>query len=138
MDKDNTFFTFNEKEGYYYNDDLIIPYTKYLDGEINTYNSNLTDNNFFIEKRFRDKVEEFLNDGGYKLYRSASEGNIIVTLINISLKPNASLGRMLYEFSATAYEVLEFNLENLNEYGLINIGAYRDFEDDDTEFLLAG
>jgi hypothetical protein len=58
--------------------------------------------------------------------------------MNVSLKPVESLGRMLFEFSATAYEVLEFNLENLNEYGLINIGAYRDFEDDDTEFLLAG
>jgi hypothetical protein len=88
------------------------------------FNNNLTDNNFFMEKVFRDKVEEFLNDGGYKLYKSATEGNIIVTLMNVSLKPVESLGRMLFEFSATAYEVLEFNLDNLNEYGLIEIGDF--------------
>jgi hypothetical protein len=123
MDEDETFFTLG-KDGYYYNKELVIPESKYLNGDINTFDTNLSNNNFYIEKMFRDKVEEFLNDGGYKLYRSATEGNIVVTLMNVSLKPNASLGRMLFEFSATAYEVLEFNLDNLNEYGLIEIGGF--------------
>jgi hypothetical protein len=123
MDEDETFFTLG-KDGYYYNNELVIPESKYLNGDINTFDTNLSNNNFYIEKIFRDKVEEFLNDGGYKLYRSATEGNIVVTLMNISLKPNASLGRMLFEFSATAYEVLEFNLDNLNEYGIITIGSF--------------
>ena len=36
-----------------------------------------------------------------------TEGNILVKLMDISLTPNQTLGRMLYSFSATAYEIDE-------------------------------
>lgn len=75
--------------------------------------------NQFYEKQFRDKVEAFLNDGKYKLFKSATEGNFIVTLMNVTLTPNATLGRMIYSFSATAYEVAEVNLENLKTLGIV-------------------
>jgi hypothetical protein len=41
-----------------------------------------------MERMYRTYVEEFLNDGGYKLYKSPYEGNMIVTLVNTSLIPN--------------------------------------------------
>jgi hypothetical protein len=44
--------------------------------------------------------------------------------MNVSMTPNASLGRMIFEFSATAYEVLENTLENLNEIGITDIGVF--------------
>lgn len=102
-----------------------IPEAKVLETNYNslTIDGNLTDNNIYVERKFREKVEEFLNDFTYKLYRSPTEGNIVVVLHNVSLTPNATLGRMIYEFSATAYEVLENTLENLNEYGVIHIAA---------------
>lgn len=84
--------------------------------------SDLTDNNIYIERKFREKAEEFLNDFSCKLYRSATEGNIVVALMNVTLKPVESLGRMLYEFSATAYEVMDNSLEELDKYGIISIG----------------
>lgn len=85
--------------------------------------TDLTHNNIYFEKQFRDKVEAFLNDGGYKLFKSATEGNLIITLMNIVLTPNAALGRMIYSFSATAYEVAEANLENMHKLGIITNGS---------------
>lgn len=89
-----------------------------------TITSDMTDNNIFIERKFREKVEEFLNDFTCKLYRSPTEGNIVVNLMNISMTPNEMLGRMIYDFSATAYEVLDFTLPEMDKYGIINIGAF--------------
>ena len=36
----------------------------------------------------KERVEEFLNNGEYKLYKSPTEGNAIITLVNVSLVPN--------------------------------------------------
>jgi hypothetical protein len=87
-----------------------------------------------MERRFREKVEEFLNNFDYKLYKSPTEGNIVVVLNNVSLTPNADLGRMIFEFSATAYEVLENTLENLNEFGIIDIGEFESLSNDDVSY----
>nr|DAG20660.1 MAG TPA: hypothetical protein [Caudoviricetes sp.] len=76
--------------------------------------TTINDDNIFVERKFREKVEQFLNDFAYKLYKSPTEGNIVIGLMNVSMTPNASLGRMIFEFSATAYEVLENTLENID------------------------
>lgn len=88
--------------------------------------TSLTVDNIFVERKFREKVEEFLNDYNYKLYKSSTEGNIVIVLTNVSLTPNSTLGRMIFEFSATAYEVIAGSLEELNEYGIIDIGEYEE------------
>lgn len=85
--------------------------------------TDLTHDNFFIERKFREKVEEFLNSFTYKLYRSPSEGNIVVGLLNVSLTPKQELGRMIFEFSATAYEVADYDLSSLDKHGIIDIGS---------------
>lgn len=143
MDNDQTFFT-QRKDGYYYQDELVIPRDKFIekDGERAicqdgvetnavvdidsklTIDRNLTPNNFFVERKFREKAEEFLNNFEYKLYKSPSEGNIVVALHNVSLTPNPTLGRMIFDFSATAYEVLDNTLETLDKYQIINIGEF--------------
>ena len=38
---------------------------------------------------------------------------------------------MLYSFSATAYEVLENTIENLNEVNIINIGEFESLASED-------
>jgi hypothetical protein len=60
-----------------------------------------------------------LNNGEPKLYRSPTEGNYIVRLMNNSLSPMDQVGRMLHSFQTNAYEIADYNYENLNNYGFI-------------------
>lgn len=144
MDRDQTFFTLKD-DGFYYNRELVIPADKFdiLDGtraeneageprKAFLIDHNLTDNNIFVERIFREKIEEFLNDFNYKLYKSPTEGNIIVGLMNINLTPNNTLGRMIFNFSATAYEILGNTLNNLNEFGIIDIGEFTNLSNDES------
>lgn len=152
LDSDQTFFKYktNPTAGYYYKDELIIPDTKFELDHINArieatnginstnktftdrkIDNNLTDNNIFIERKFREKVEEFLNNGEAKLFKSPTEGNIIVSLMNISLTPEETLGRMIYNFSATAYEIIDYSIENLDSVQIIDIGILSDFSVED-------
>lgn len=87
-------------------------------------NMNLTGENFYLEKEFRKKVIEWLNNGNYKLFKSPTEGLIIIVLINSSFTPRETLGRMLYDFSTSAYEIEEFSINNLNKWGIHSIGEY--------------
>lgn len=79
---------------------------------------SLGHDNYFVERGFREAVESWLNDFNYKLFRSRSEGNIPVMLMNISMTPNETLGRLIYSFTATAYEAFEPTLENYFTYGI--------------------
>lgn len=142
---ENAMFITRKNNGIYYNDEQIIPSSKFkqqiqnnsniirnnrgdraeLLGQNNVkdtyyFDTNLTDNNIFIERKFREKVEEFLNNSSPKLFKSATEGNIIVNLMNVSLTPKQELGRAIYSFSATAYEITENTIDNLKKYNIIN------------------
>lgn len=88
--------------------------------------NNLTDDYYFVERKYRELLIEFLNDGEYKLYKSPTEGNILVVLTDVSLTPKEELGRLIYSFSATAIEVDEPSLKNLNDFNLINIGEFQE------------
>lgn len=83
---------------------------------ITTPSTDLTAENMAAERIFKMEVLQWLNDGKPKLFRSPAEGNFIVRLMNVSLSPNDTLGRMLHTFSATAYEIAEFNFDNLSKY----------------------
>lgn len=88
------------------------------DSYVSVPSTQLEASNVRMERKFRDDVLEWLTDGAPKLMRSATEGNHIVRLMNIQLTPNQTLGRMLYSFSCTAYEIADYNQENLIKYGL--------------------
>jgi hypothetical protein len=75
--------------------------------------TQLTANNYHKERDFKLEVLEWLTNGKPKLFRSPTEGNYIVRLMNTSLTPNDTLGRMLHTFSCTAYEIAECNIMNL-------------------------
>lgn len=78
-----------------------------------------TKENYYRERQFKLEALEWLSDGKPKLFRSAAEGNYIVRLINVSLSPMDSLGRMLHSFQCTAYEIAECTFSNLEKYGFI-------------------
>ena len=83
--------------------------------------TNLTDKNIASERIFKQEVLDWLNNGETKLFRSPTEGNFIVKLLNVSLSPNDTVGRMLHTFNCTAYEVSEHNYTTLLDQGFIEI-----------------
>lgn len=85
------------------------------------YDVNLTSENIVAERNFKLAVMEWLENGKPKLFRSPGEGNYIVRLLNNSLSPNDTLGRMLHTFSCTAYEIADYTYENLLEYGFARV-----------------
>ena len=76
-------------------------------------------NNIVYEKLFKDKVIEFLYSEQPKLFRSATEGNFIVKIMDASFSPNATLGRRIVSFTATAYEVAECNIDNFKKCDIL-------------------
>ena len=79
---------------------------------------DLTGENIAAERRFKTAVLEWLNDGNPKLLRTPTEGSYIVRLMNISLSPNDTIGRMLHTFNSTAYEIMECTLANIQNNNL--------------------
>lgn len=88
--------------------------------------TQLTDYNYTAERKFKLSVLEWLTNGEPKLFRSPAEGNYVVRLMNTSLSPNDTLGRMLHTFSSTGYEIMDNTIDNLKHYGLINLPELKD------------
>lgn len=84
----------------------------------NTLNNVNIYQDFVYERKFRDKVIEFLYEDDIKIYRSTPEGNLLVRLMNVTLTPEQRLGRMIYKFSCNAVEIADFNLENIDKFNL--------------------
>lgn len=92
----------------------------FMNYNLETIDTNLTTENIAVERDFKLEVLEWLTNGQPKLFRSPSEGNYIVRLMNTSLAPTDAVGRMLHTFSATAYEIDDYNYDILNKYGFVN------------------
>lgn len=90
------------KEQIYQENDIVNLYEEY-----NRQNHITPYSDFIYEKQFRKKVIDFLYADDIKLFRSLTEGNLLIKLMNITLTPNRSLNRMIYDFSCTAYEIDE-------------------------------
>ena len=110
---------FMNEEDYY--GDMYQNYTIY--NENNGINENY---NYLWERAFRQELVKWLNDGEPKLYRSKTEGLMVVMLTDINLTPNKTLSRRLYDFSATVYEIQDGNsLELLDALGIYDV-HYKD------------
>lgn len=116
-----------------YLEENIIPFTSKREIFSNSYpfydsynkeNNIEPFNDFIYEKHFRDKVYDFLYKNGVKLFKSATQGNILIRLMDISFQPNSTLGRRIYSFSATAIEIDEATIENYDKYQVQKIGEY--------------
>lgn len=92
-------------------------YEKYnLENNINDYND------IMLEKTFRDKVMDFLLEDRPLLFRSATEGNILIRLMDLSFSPNTQLKNYIYSFGSTAVEIAECNFDNYSKYNIQDIG----------------
>ena len=83
--------------------------------------TNLTANNILVERNFKLEVLEWLTNGKPKLFRSPTEGNYVVRLMNVSLTPSDQLGRMIHTFNCMAYEIAENTYNNLSKYNFIKV-----------------
>ena len=81
--------------------------------------THVTMDNLRREREFKLEALSWLTNGKPKLFRSPSEGNFIVRIMNVSMQPLDVVGRMLHSFSGTAYEIAECTFDNLNTYGFI-------------------
>ena len=90
--------------------------TKDFDGTIDLINTNI-----YEEREFKLEVLDWLNDGKPKLFKSPVEGNYLVRLLNISLTPIDTVGRMLHSFTATASQIAEQTHEALIEQNIISL-----------------
>jgi hypothetical protein len=122
MDENKLFIT--DKEIYCDEDtgaiysDVISSYSDYRkENQLGVYD-------FKREFDFREKVLEFLQDGKPKLFKSPSEGNIIVRLMSIAAQPNQTVNRMLASFTSTAYEIADATMTNYIKYGFVDPGDY--------------
>lgn len=101
MDNENFFMDLEDKVNYEYG------------------TTNLTNDNFGLEKLFKLQVLDWLNNGNPKLFRSSAEGSYIVRLTDVSLSPNEQLGNMIHTFQASASECMEMTQQNLKDNNLI-------------------
>ena len=83
-------------------------------------NRDLTTENMMSERYFKLKVLDWLTDGKVKLFRSPGEGNYLVRLLNVSMKPKDPLGRMLHDFTCTGYEIAALTYNNLVYYNIVH------------------
>lgn len=79
-----------------------------------------SDENIALERIFKLKVLEWLNNGQPKLFRSPQEGNYIIRLMSVSLTPFDKTGRMIHTFAATANEIAEATPSNFVKYKFLN------------------
>lgn len=118
MDEKNSFtnkyLIYNESKEY--NHPIVDFYNQYNE------NNNIVQYDYIYERDFRKVVLDFLHDGKFKLFKSPTEGNIIVRLTDINCTPTQSLDRMIYDFTSTASEMAEATIENYEKYHFLELG----------------
>lgn len=116
-------------KGNFYSSDFSEPFTsrekiygnsKSLYNEYNDQNNIDYYRDFIYEKEFRQEVQNFLYQYDIKLFRSATQGNILIKLMDINLEPVNELGRRLYSFAATAIQIDQPIAANYVKYNIIN------------------
>ena len=118
MDENNTFLKNGKKDIYNYSN-IVELYDDYVEK-----NSIRKQYDYTYEKDFRKLVLDFLQDGKPKLFKSPTEGNIIVRLMEVNCTPNQTLDRMIYSVSMNANELDDNTMMNYLKYGFYNPGTY--------------
>lgn len=116
---ENSFYGFYDQNTLIDGQQQTSPAIIKRDNDTFNLKTNLTLDNIQAERIFKLKVLDWLNNGEPKIFRSPTEGNYIVRLLNVSLTPNDTVGRMLHTFQCTAYEVDDFKYDNLSSLNFL-------------------
>ena len=108
---------------FYSKDDLFPQEVSELYQSYNLDNGITNYNDIMLEKVFRDKVIDFLLEDRPMLFRSATEGNILIRLMDLSFSPNTQLKNSIYSFGSTTVEIAECNFDNFHKYNIYDSGS---------------
>lgn len=87
-------------------------------------NNDIIFDEYTYERLFREKVLDFLQDGKPKLFKSVTEGNIIVRITDVMSNPEKSLYRKIYNVNMSMNEIDDNTLKNYLKYGFYDPGFY--------------
>ena len=88
--------------------DVSSDYTSFFEEK----GMNPTDN-YILEREFRNRITEFLYDGKPKVFKSDTEGLLLVKISGVSLTPKTELGRTIYDLSCTMTEIGTVDFDTL-------------------------
>lgn len=111
MDEKNTF---TNKKLVYNGTDIVNLYNNYNE------ENDIYQYDYIYEREFRNLVSDFLHDGKPKLFKSPTEGNIIIRLMEVGMSPKQELSRIIYSFSANAYELADNTVNNYKKYKILD------------------
>jgi len=94
--------------------------TYYNDYNNNEYRRINEYNDWVYEREFRKLVLDFLTNDEVKLFKSTTEGNFLIKILDVNLSPNQTLGRRIYNFTATAYEIDEYSFSKCKDYQILS------------------
>jgi len=112
MDEKNTF---TNKKIIYNGNEIAELYKNYNE------ENDITQYDYIYEREFRNLVSDFLYDGKPKLFKSPTEGNILVRISDVSMSPHQELNRIIYNFDSQAYEIADSTIDNYKKYNLLDL-----------------
>ena len=74
--------------------------------------------NYITEREFRNNFGEWMQDGKAKIYKSNTEGLILVRVVDYNTTPVQQLGRIISNASFRMVEIGEVNHQTLVQFGL--------------------
>ena len=133
LEKDNHIRTFSAVEDHTYSgphDTTNLPHylidktTIQTDTEMQKIETtNLVGYNILAERLFKLACLDWLNEHKVLLFKSPTEGNYLIKVMNVSLTPEDNLGRMLHSFTSSAVEIDDYSYQSLIKYGFINLNV---------------
>ncbi len=78
----------------------------------------LEDYSIGAERIFKNEVMNWLSNGTVKLFRSPTEGNLLVYLMNVSFTPEDKTSRTTHSFQATAYQISDYTYKDLKTFNI--------------------
>lgn len=97
----------------------LTQHTDIPEVEITTLrDSGNSDDKIYGERRFREEVLDWLTDGKVKVFKTETEGNIMVMVSDVSMSPLNGT-RLVYTVSMTLTEIDEYSDEALKRYKIL-------------------
>ena len=78
------------------------------------------DDEILYERSYRNEFIDKLADGRIKMFKSPTEGVMLVRITDVNLTPEQGLGRKIYSFSAQVTEVAAADISNFSNYNIFS------------------
>ena len=90
-------------------------------GRLHLRTTSYEDYSVHAEKIFKNFTLDWLGNGSPKIFKSSTEGVFVVRFMNSSLAPDDKLSRLVHTFTATAYEVANYDYLDLQKLQFIDL-----------------